>query len=106
MCRSGSLRSDDLSDHAGRDGGEHEVSTHADPVVAARRLLQAMAAPVVHHIVAAAVFLRHVAAATPFDMRLRIAAAIEVAAVAIVLAIMAPVAAVIPAIVTTIALLV
>jgi len=76
---------DDLRDQPGRDGCEHEVTADTDPLVTARRRIKVVAAPVVDYVIAATVFRRYAATATPVGMRLREAAAIELAAGAIVL---------------------
>src|SRR6185369_8033599 len=74
----------ELQDDAGADGDQHIVAAGLDPVVAAGRGAQAMAAPVVDHVAAAAVFHREPVA--PVKTVVRAGATLTVVSVAAVVA--------------------
>jgi len=61
----------DVGDHAGRAGNEHVVAGHANPLMAARRCLQAMLTPVVDPEDVVTVFRRQPVATMPVAMRNR-----------------------------------
>ena len=77
------VSNDNLRNDAGGDRCQDVFTAHANPLIAARRRIQVVSVVVVHHVVAAAIFVRHAASTLPFGMRLRIAAAVIVTAAAI-----------------------
>ena len=61
-----------LRNQAGCHGNQYIVCAHLHPLVSSWRRVQAMAAPVIHHVLAVAVFLRNASTA----MKLRAARAV------------------------------
>ena len=64
---------DELRDHAGRNRHQHVVTAVAHPVVAAGRLVQAVATPVVHHVARGTVLRWQARALDPVVLRARAA---------------------------------
>ena len=56
----------DLGDHARGDRGQHVIAAYANPVIAARRLTQAVTAVIVDHILTVAIIIRQPVSTTPF----------------------------------------
>ena len=65
----------DICNDAGRDGGEYIVPVHADPLIAARRRLQAVLVPVVDDVITVAVLRRKPLTLVPIVVRNRTARA-------------------------------
>src|SRR6185369_6720745 len=59
----GLLTEQQLGNDAGRDGDQHVVAAYLHPLIAAWRRVQAVRAPVVHHVLRTAIFRRNTAAA-------------------------------------------
>src|SRR6185369_3541803 len=92
----GLLTEQQLGNDAGRDGDQHVVAAYLHPLIAAWRRVQAVRAPVVHHVLRTAIFRRNTAAAAPLGAACAVvvfgpAVAAEVAAVAHSFAAVAPV---------------
>ena len=89
--RVASVVQEELQDDAGGNGHQHIVTAHLNPVVAAWRSTEAVPAPIVDHIAAAAVFRRQAVAAIVAMIRASATfASMRIAALAVLVRVTAP----------------